>query len=101
MTSRRVDLPQPLGPTRHTNSPACTLKLTSSKAWTTASRVRNHFEICSTTSSPRAARCCMGPAELRLLDQAREIRCRAQEAGLLRLFDEALQHIARDLRREH
>ena len=50
MMSRNVDLPQPLGPTRHTTSPAATCIETSSSACTVARGVRNHFETPSTTS---------------------------------------------------
>ena len=43
MMSSSVDLPQPLGPTRQTNSPSATLSDTSSSACTVAAGVLNHL----------------------------------------------------------
>ena len=51
MILRRVDFPQPLGPTRQTNSPSTLmLRLTSSSALTAPRPVAKTFETCSTES---------------------------------------------------
>src|SRR3954465_15648628 len=50
MMSRSVDLPQPLGPTRQTNSPSNTVSDTFSKASTVARLDKKRLETLSTTS---------------------------------------------------
>ncbi len=52
-----VDLPQPLGPTRQTNSPSLILSEMSSSACTAPRPVRNTFETCSTASFEGAMTC--------------------------------------------
>src|SRR5215207_3391786 len=54
MMSRSVDLPQPLGPRRQTNSPSDTLSDTFSKASTVARFEKNRFETPSMMSLGRA-----------------------------------------------
>src|SRR4051795_7806639 len=54
MMSRSVDLPQPLGPTRQTNSPSDTVSDTFSKASTVARLDKKRLETPSTTSLERA-----------------------------------------------
>src|SRR5436190_8001047 len=50
MISSKVDLPQPLGPTRQTNSPSPMVSETLSSACTVCRVVRNHFDTFSTMS---------------------------------------------------
>src|SRR4051795_13046 len=54
MMSRSVDLPQPLGPRRQTNSPSDTVRDTFSKASTVARFEKNRFETPSMMSLGRA-----------------------------------------------
>src|SRR6516162_7021938 len=86
--SRSVDLPHPLGPTRHTKSPARVRSVTPSSACTVVARVRNHFDTPSTASAPvPVGGCCT----LRRLQQASEVRGVPEEASLLRLGHETLK----------
>src|SRR6266850_4083221 len=93
MILSNVDLPQPLGPTRQTNSPSAMRSVTSSSAWTFSVLVRNHFETCSRTSlegTVLAGLISVAAISVQPFDEPRQVRCFAQESCPLGIRDELL-----------
>src|SRR5262245_23943606 len=90
MILSKVDFPQPLGPTRHTNSPSAMRSDTSSSACTCRELVWNHFDTCCRTSFADcdcAGGCSIVNMSIHSFDQPREIRRRSDKAGALRIGD--------------
>src|SRR6476646_1547221 len=88
MMFSKVDFPQPLGPTRQTNSPSAMRSDTSSRAWTCKDLVWNHFDTCSSTSLAAcdwAGGCSEVTMSIDLFDEPREVRRGPDKTGALRV----------------
>src|SRR5215831_14649965 len=104
MMFSNVDLPQPLGPTKQTNSPSAMRSVTSSRACTCNELVWKHLETWSSTSFAAcdcAGGCWVVNMSIDLFDQTREIGSRPDETRALRIRDEMLVLVQGGVISEH